>query len=99
MAKRNSFTVGVLVAAGVVIIAAALWLALGQGRKPPEKLILADATQPVFALVYIAEAKGCLADEGLDVSYEYFTSGRDALGSVIAGQRGRATWGIPVHRN
>ncbi len=29
---------------------------------------LTDATQPVFALVYIAEAKGYFAHEGLDIS-------------------------------
>lgn len=46
---------------------------------------------PVFALLYIADANGYLAEEGLEVTYNSFTSGRDALASVIKGDSDLAT--------
>lgn len=46
-------------------------------------LTLADANQPVFALIYIADQQGYFVDVGLNVTYLNFTSGRDALQSLI----------------
>ncbi|MBU2708203.1 ABC transporter substrate-binding protein [Zooshikella marina] len=56
-----------------------------------ESLIIAEGAQPVFALIYIAEAKGFFKDENLDITYKTFSSGRDALASVIAGEADLAT--------
>ena len=58
---------------------------------PVEKLTIAEASQPLFALIYVAEAKGYMAEEGLEIAYKSFTSGRDALQSVIKGESDMAT--------
>ncbi|HIN72184.1 MAG TPA: hypothetical protein EYM98_06340 [Dehalococcoidia bacterium] len=50
-----------------------------------ENLTIAEASQAVFALVYIADEKGFFADEGLKVTFSTFTSGKDALNSVVQG--------------
>lgn len=60
-------------------------------KPPPETIVLAEASQPVFALVYIAEKLGYFAEEELAVSYRSFTSGRDALQSVVDGESDLAT--------
>lgn len=52
----------------------------------PEQLVFADPHQPMAALVYIAEAQGYLKDENLSLSHKKFTSGRDAIRSVLAGE-------------
>ena len=59
--------------------------------QPVARLTIAEASQPVFALLYIAETKGYFAEEGLQVEYKTFTSGRDALTSVIEGEADLAT--------
>ncbi|MDE1461907.1 ABC transporter substrate-binding protein [Spartinivicinus poritis] len=60
-------------------------------HNPKETLIIAEGSQPVFALIYIAEIKGFFKDENLEISYKSFSSGRDALASVIAGESDLAT--------
>lgn len=56
-----------------------------------EEITIADASQPVFALIYIADQKGYFADEGIDISYKHVASGHDALAHVIAGTADLAT--------
>lgn len=75
----------------VMVLGLSAWIYLQNFQDPPKKLTIAEASQPVFALVYIAEHEGYFADEGLDVNYKSFTSGRDALNSVIAGEADLAT--------
>lgn len=58
---------------------------------PPLKLAIAEARQPAFALLYVAEANGYLREAGLDVSFTSFRLGRDALASVIEGRADLAT--------
>lgn len=67
---------------------------------PPESLVFADPDQPMAGLVYIAEANGYFRDENLTLTYRKFTSGRDAIASVLAGQAdvGVATE-FPLARN
>lgn len=55
-------------------------------QKTPETLVFADPNQPMVGLVYIAEALGYFKEENLTLSYRRFTSGRDAINSVLAGQ-------------
>lgn len=57
----------------------------------PEKLTIADADQIVFALVYIADAKGYFKSESLQVDYRKFKSGKDALADVVDGHSDVAT--------
>jgi NitT/TauT family transport system substrate-binding protein len=56
-----------------------------------DRIIIADAQQPVFALVYIADKKGYFKDEGLEINYRKFTLGRDALDDVLKGNSDLAT--------
>jgi NitT/TauT family transport system substrate-binding protein len=77
-----------------VSLGSAVWWILSHSltnTRPMEKLTIADASQPVFALLYIAEAKGYLKEEGLDVTYNYFTSGKNALDSALKGESDIAT--------
>jgi len=55
------------------------------------ELTLADANQPVFALIYIAKAKGYFTDVGLNVTYQKHSSGRDALNSLLSNKADVAT--------
>lgn len=88
---------------GVLMAAVAAWLVFTGVRyalapaRAPETLTIADASQPVFALIYVAEAKGYLHTEGLQVSYDKFLLGRDALAHVIDGKADLATaYNTPV---
>ncbi len=68
-----------------------LYLFKGPVSVPSQKIIIADAQQPVFALVYVADKMGFFKDEGLDVSYTKFIFGKDALLDVIKGNADLAT--------
>ena len=57
----------------------------------PLSITIAEAHQPVFALLYIAKEKGFFAEQNLNVTYRTFTSGRDALEDVLAGKADLAT--------
>ncbi len=59
--------------------------------KTKEKITIADGQQPVFGLIYVAQAKGYFADEGLEVTYRDFPSGKDALDDVLQGNSDLAT--------
>lgn len=80
-----------LFAALVVILLVMAWMKIAAPGFLPEKLVIAHGSQPAFALIYIADAKGFLRDEGLDVEFQDFTLGRDALASVISGKADIAT--------
>lgn len=56
-----------------------------------DTVMIADAQQPVFALIYIADALGYFEDEGLEVSYRKFDLGKDALSDVLQGHADLAT--------
>jgi len=59
------------------------------GCKPqsrPETLVLAEAGQAAFGLMYIAAREGYFQEEGLEVRFQRYTSGRDALAAVLAGE-------------
>ena len=67
--------------------------------KTVEKITIAWADQPAFGLMYIAEKEGYFKDEGLDVTYHKFTTGRDALADALSGNSDIATvYEAPVVR-
>lgn len=68
-----------------------IFLLNGKPSPTPEKLIIADADQVVFSLLYIADAQGYFKEEGLEVEYRKFSSGKDALNSVLSGESDVAT--------
>jgi len=54
--------------------------------QPPEKLRLAHAYQAAFGLLYVAEGAGLFKEEGLEVEFQRYSSGRDALTAVLDGK-------------
>lgn len=77
---------------GVLALAALAGCSRSDGPSgPPLKLSVAEASQSVFALLYVADAKGFLEQAGLDVTFHSFRTGRDALASVLDGKSDLAT--------
>lgn len=88
----------------LLLVCVALVLGLGTGcekqvgetptTKPPiqiQKVVLAEATQPVCAPVYVAAEKGFFKEEGLDVQLASFTKGKLCLDTVLGGKAEFAT--------
>jgi NitT/TauT family transport system substrate-binding protein len=77
----------------VLLLAVATQAGCGVERalEVPLKLTIAEASQPSFALLYVADAKGFLKEAGLDVTFTRFRLGRDALRCVIDGNADLAT--------
>lgn len=86
----------------LVLIAVALgWqpiMTLVAPPPPPEKINIALAnTYPGSGLLYIAAAKGFYAQEGLDVTMQPFTSGRDAMNAALEKRADLGTTGdVPL---
>jgi len=59
--------------------------------KTIEKITIADAHYQSFGLVYIALQNGYFKDEGLEVRFNTFKVGRDALADAVAGNSDIAT--------
>lgn len=75
-----------------LLIALAGYLAFGRPMPvQTERLVIADADQIVFSILYIADTQGYLKDEGLEVSYQRYHSGKDALQAVLDGKADIAT--------
>lgn len=74
----------------ILVITVVLYLRT-TALRPPQKITIADAQHPGFALLYIADKKGFFAEEGLAVSYRKFSLGKDALADVIQGKSDLAT--------
>ena len=93
MFKKGGFLVLMLVT--LVGLTLALFMVKREGEfsraQNRESLVIAEASQPVFAILYVANALGYFEDEFLDVSFKSFTSGRDALASAIKGEADIAT--------
>lgn len=70
----------------LLLTGALLLSACSPKEKTPETLTFADPNQPMVGLVYIADALGYFKDENLTLNYRKFTSGRDAINSVLAGE-------------
>lgn len=80
-----------MAAALIVAMLTLAWSSLAPSSQPAEKMVIADASQPAFALIYIAAERGFFRDEGLEVELKSYALGRDALNSVIEGKADLAT--------
>ncbi|MBF0192249.1 MAG: NrtA/SsuA/CpmA family ABC transporter substrate-binding protein [Magnetococcales bacterium] len=81
--RARAFLPGVLMLA--VFLGTMLW------REKPEKLILANVELPTLALLYLADIKGFLIDEGLEVTFKVYPVGREALDATLRGEADLAT--------
>jgi len=85
---KQRILVGVAVSGLLVLVG----LSTNLGRQlEPLEITIAEAHQPAFALLYIAQEKGFFDEQALQVNYHHFTSGRDALEDVVAGKADLAT--------
>ncbi len=77
-----------LTSPGRILLAAMSVMLLSACAKPkaPEQLVFADPDNPIATLFYLAEAQGYFKDENLTVTFKKFTSGRESLNSVLAGE-------------
>ncbi len=94
--KRRIQVISILSVTVVLLVAAAACLWQRQSNaKPttgePVKMIIAEAHGFISALVYIAKYEGYFKAEGLDVSFQCHTSGRDAMKQTLAGEAMLAT--------
>jgi len=87
---KQRILAGVAVSGLLVVLVVGLSTDLGRQLEPLE-ITIAEAHQPAFALLYIAQEKGFFEEEALQVNYHHFTSGRDALEDVVAGKADLAT--------
>lgn len=53
---------------------------------PPEKLVIAGINSPDKGAIFVALAKAYFAHEGLDVTFQPYPSGKDALNAVLEGK-------------
>lgn len=98
---RSRKPVGKQAAAAFIILLCAIFFALFSAQKAqrPERVVIADAQQPGFGLIYIADEKGYFKEKGLEVAFKPFELGRDALKDVIDGESDLATvYETPVVR-
>ncbi len=84
--------------AGISIILVVIGISVGGCQEqteeytgPVEKVTIAEAGQPIGALLYIAFENGYFTNEGLDIALKPHTSGRDSLNSVLEGKVDLAT--------
>lgn len=79
-----------IVVVTVISIGISIW-GLQERENSFEKLTIAISPQPVYALMFVALSNGYFEDEELDVTFRYYTVGRDALSSVLMGDADLAT--------
>ncbi|MBF0195343.1 MAG: ABC transporter substrate-binding protein [Magnetococcales bacterium] len=92
MKQRTRFFLGIIVFLFCTLAMTEwYWSQSQHSSTKQEKLIIAEAGQPLFVLVYLADTLGYFKSEGLEVSFKHFTSGRDALASAIKGESDIAT--------
>jgi NitT/TauT family transport system substrate-binding protein len=84
---------------GALVLAALLggyvwrsWTLSAQPARPPEPITIAANTHYAgTGLVFIAQAKGYFVSEGLNVTLQPYTTGKDALDAALEGRAALAT--------
>jgi len=74
------------ISAGISIVLVVIGISVVGCQQQLEKIIIAEAQQPIAGPVYIAFTKGYFKDEGLDVTLQPQTSGKASLNAVIQGK-------------
>jgi len=93
----HGFLRRILMAEGWLRAASAVLLLAACSRREPERITIGMARLPAFGLVFIADAKGYFAARGLTVEQRRFSTGRDALTALAAGEVEAATaYATPV---
>lgn len=83
--KRNVLA-GLVVAALAVVIVAGAWAAGLWGQAPPETVIIASPPGEASTLLYVAEAKGYYAENGLNVTIRPYNWSSHAIAGMERGE-------------
>ena len=92
--KRFPFLIAAIVVIGVLSIAVCPGLFQAYGQNPRggvEKVRLADGILLPSAPIYVALEKGFFKQEGLEISYSRFLTGKESLEAVVGGKADLAT--------
>lgn len=81
---KLQFGIGILFVIIVWAIVGSSWLSQ-EPTGPLEKVTIAEGTQPIAGLIYIAYMKGYFINEGLNVTLKSYNSGKACLNSLIEG--------------
>jgi len=84
MGKRPVWMRGALAAVALLLIAG-LWFQL-RGTTPHQHLSVAESRQMMSALIFVAQAKGFFADEGLTVEMVPVANGKVAMETLLSGK-------------
>lgn len=86
-----SSVIAIALYAGFVIWNSQHLNAFNTSLLPNQTLTIAESQNPAFALIYIAEDQGYFQEENLNINFNKFIQGRDALQNVLDGQADLAT--------
>jgi ABC-type nitrate/sulfonate/bicarbonate transport system substrate-binding protein len=81
----------ILIAAAILAVVALAYLLTNKSTTTDGKITIAEGSQPIAALIYIANEKGYFKDEGLNVELKPFATGKLCLDAVIGGGADYAT--------
>lgn len=88
--RHRKWVLGLAAALVAGVTTIGLWW--GGGEAPTRhRIVLADANQMLSSLIYVAQAKGYFASQGIDLEIKPFRSGRDAFAAMMAGEADVAT--------
>lgn len=75
----------------LVLLVSLLSLFSLTNKKKLQKITIAEANQPMFAVLYVAKEKGFFEKHGLEVIFKEYTLGRDALKDMLNDKANFAT--------
>ena len=82
MSKKIIISIAVVIIVIIACFGIILLIRLAATPKysgPVDKITIAVSSQPISALIYIAQAKNYFRDQGLDVTLQGYSTGKEAL--------------------
>ena len=89
--NRRAVIIVSLVSLLIVGLVAFFIYYLTVNQRKTDEIAIADAQQPVFGLIYVAQSRGFFEDNGLKVNLKKFMNGKEALNDVLTGSSDLAT--------
>ncbi|MGK0290097.1 MAG: hypothetical protein ACI86H_001552 [bacterium] len=88
---KKEWVIGIIVLSIIGISFGWKQLSTKPTNQPLKKVVFADASQMIGTLVYIATTKEFFKNEGLDIIFKPYTSGKSSLQAVLDGKADLAT--------